>query len=155
MPSANLHRYCKWKDRIHVLYVFYILTTFIRCINYTCRRNTSRAIYFDTNPTHKGLDKMGGRSAENANEIGTDIKTRTLLSRSSTDIYADINSVYGSNAMSFSTLCRWVRKLSADVGPVISTPKSGISTSESSLKIVEKIKVLVKSDARYTVFKLK
>ena len=95
---------------------------------------------------------MGGRSIENANEIGTDIKTRTLLSRSSTDIYADINSVYGSNAMS---LCRWVRKLSADVGPVISTPKSGISKSESSLKIVEKIKVLVKSDARYTVCKLK
>ena len=152
MPSANLHRYCKWKDRIHVLYVFYILIPFIRCINYTCRRNTSRAIYFDTNPTHKGLDKMGGRSIENANEIGTDIKTRTLLSRSSTDIYADINSDYGSNAMS---LCRWVRKLSADVGPVISTPKSGISKSERSLKIVEKIKVLVKSNARYIVCKLK
>ena len=109
--------------------MFSILTPFIRCINYTCRHNISRAIYFDTNPTHKGLGKIGGRSVENANEIRTDIKTRTLLSRSSMDIYADTSTVYGSNSMSFSSLCRWVMKLSADVGPVIRTLKSGISKS--------------------------
>ena len=134
---ANLHRYCKWKDRIHVLCVFSFLTPFIRCINYTCRHNISHAIYFDNNPTHKGLGKTGGRSVENANEIRIDIKTHTLLSRSSTDIYAGISTVYGSNLMSFSSLCRWVMKFSADVGPVIRTLKSGISKSKSSLKIVE------------------
>ena len=59
---------------------------------------------------------MVGRSVENANEIRADIKTCTLLSRSSTDIYADICTVYGSNSISFSTVCRCVRKFSADVG---------------------------------------
>ena len=34
------------------------------------------------------------------------------------DIYADICNFYGSNSMSFSTVCRWVRKFSADLGPV-------------------------------------
>ena len=40
---------------------------------------------------------MVGRSVENANEIRPDIKTHALLSRGSTDIYADISTVYGSN----------------------------------------------------------
>ena len=89
---------------------------------------------------------MVGRNVENANEIRADIKTRALLSRSSTDICI----VYGSNSLFYSTLCRWVRKFSADVGPVISAPKSGRTKSSSSLRIVEKNKILVKSDARYT-----
>ena len=82
----------------------------------------------------KRLDKMVGRNVENANEIRADIRTRALLSRSSTDICI----VYGSNSLFNSTLCRWVRKFSADVGPVISAPKSGRTKSSSSLKIVEK-----------------
>ena len=52
---------------------------------------------------------------------------------------------YGSYSMSFSTVCRWVRKFSADLGPVTSAPKSA-----SSPMIVKKIKILVISDARYT-----
>ena len=44
---------------------------------------------------------MAGRSVENANEISPDIKTRALLSRGSTDIHADICTVYGSKYMSF------------------------------------------------------
>ena len=47
------------------------------------------------------LSKMVGRRVENANEIRPDIKTCALLSRDSTDIYADICTVYGSNLMSF------------------------------------------------------
>ena len=43
---------------------------------------------------------MVGRSVENANEIRPDIKTRALFSRGSTDIYADICTVNGSNLMS-------------------------------------------------------
>ena len=37
---------------------------------------------------------MVGRSVENEIEIRADIKTRALLSRGSTDIYADICTVY-------------------------------------------------------------
>ena len=88
--------------------MFSILSPFNRCINCTCRRNISREIYFRTNPTHRPLSKMVGRSVENEIEIRADIKTRALLSRGSTDIYADICTVYVSNSMSFSTVCRQV-----------------------------------------------
>ena len=59
---------------------------------------------------------MFWRGIENSNKIRTHIQNRALLSRSSTDIYADICTVYGSNSMFFSTVCRWVRHLSAGVG---------------------------------------
>ena len=51
--------------------------------------------------------------------------------------------------MSFSTVCRLIRKFSAGVGSVTSAPKSCRSKSASSPKIVKNI-ILVKSDARYT-----
>ena len=109
MPLANFHHNCWREDKTHTLYVFSILSPFNRCINCTCRHNISREIYFCTNPTHRRLSKMVGRSVENEIEIRADIKTRALLSRGSADIYADICSVYVSNSMSFSTVCRQVR----------------------------------------------
>ena len=81
---------------------------------------------------------MVGRSVENEIEIRVDIKTRALLSRGSTDIYADICTVYVSNSMSFSTVCRQVRDFSAGVGSVTSAPKYCRSKSASSSKIVTK-----------------
>ena len=92
---------------------------------------------------------MVGRSVENEIEIRTDIKTRALLSRGSTDIYADICTVYVSNSMSFSTVCRQVRDFSAGVGSVTSAPKYSRSKSAStcSPKIVIK-NYIVKSDAK-------
>ena len=80
---------------------------------------------------------MVGRSVENANEIRADIKTCALLSRCSKDIYVDICTFYGSKSMSFSTVCRWVRKFSADLGPDTSAPKPGRSISASSPMIVK------------------
>ena len=124
MQLADFHRNCWWVDKIYALYLFSILSPFNRCINCTCRHNVSREIYFCTNPTHRRLGKMVGKSVENANEIRADIKTRALLSRGSTDIYADICTVYVSNSMSFSTVCRQVREFSAVVGSVTSAPKS-------------------------------
>ena len=82
---------------------------------------------------------MVGRSVENEIEIRADIKTRALLSRGSADIYADICTVYVSNSMSFSTVCRHVRDFSAGVGSVTSAPKYCRSKSASSPKIVIKI----------------
>ena len=83
---------------------------------------------------------MVGRGVENEIEIRADNKTRALLtcSRGSTDIYADICTVYVSNSMSFSTVCRQVRDFSAGVGSVTSAPKYCRSKSASSLKIVIK-----------------
>ena len=115
-----------------------VLSPFNRSINCTCRHNISREIYFCTNPTHRRLSKMVGRSVENEIEIRADIKTRALLSRGSTDIYADICTVYVSNSMSFLTVCRQVRDVSAGVGPVTSAPKYCRSKSASSPKIVIK-----------------
>ena len=50
--------------------------------------------------------------------------------------------------MSFSTVCRLVRKFSTDMGPVIGSHKSDTSKYASSPKIVEIF--LVKLDASYT-----
>ena len=122
MPLANFHRYCWREDKTHALYVFFILSPFNRCINCTCRHNISRKIYFCTNPTHRRL-------------------------RASTDIYADICTVYVSNSMSFSTVCRQVRDFSAGVGSVTSAPKYCRSKSASSPKIVIK-NYIAKSDAK-------
>ena len=72
---------------------FPIIIPFIRYINYPCRHNISREIYFCTNPTHMWLGKTVGRNVERANEIRADINTRALLSRSSTDICT----VYGAD----------------------------------------------------------
>ena len=138
MPLANFYRNCLREDKTHALYVFSILSPFNRCINCTCRHNISREIYFCTNPTHKRLSKMVGRSVENEIEIRADIKTRTLLSRGSTDIYADICTVYVINSMSISTVCRQVGDFSAGVGSVTSAPKYCRSKSASSPKIVIK-----------------
>ena len=44
---------------------------------------------------------MFGRSLQIEIEIRADIKTRALLSRGSTDIYADICTAYVSNSVSF------------------------------------------------------
>ena len=90
---------------------------------------------------------MVGRSIENEMEIRADIKTRALLSRGSTDIYADTCTVYVSNSMSFSTVCRQVRDFSAGVGSVTSAPKYCRSKSASSPKIVIK-NYIVKSDTK-------
>ena len=90
---------------------------------------------------------MVGRSVENEIEIRADIKTRALLSRGSMDIYADIFTVYVSNSMSFSTVCRQVRDFSAGVGSVTSAPKYCRSKSASSPKIVIK-NYIVKSGAK-------
>ena len=109
MPLANFHRNCRREDKTHALYVFSILFPFNRCINCTCRHNISREIHFCINPSHRRLSKMVGRSVENEIEIRGDIKTCALLSRGSTNIYADICTVYVSNSMSFSTVCRQVR----------------------------------------------
>ena len=80
-------------------------------------------------------------------EIRADIKTRTLLCRGSTGIYADICTVYVTNSMSFSTVCRQVRDFSAGVGSVTSAPKYCRSKSASSPKIVIK-NYTVKSDPK-------
>ena len=81
---------------------------------------------------------MVGRSVENGIETRADIKTRALPSRGSTDIYADICTVYVSNLISFTTVCRQVRDFSAGVGSVTSAPKYCRSKSASSPKIVIK-----------------
>ena len=150
MPLANFHRNCWREDKTHTLYVFSILSPFNRCINCTCRHNISREIYFCTNPTHRRLSKMVGRSIENEIEIRADIKTRPLLSRGSTDIFADICTVYVSNSMSFSTVCRQVRDFSAGAGSVISASEYCRSKSASSPKIFIK-KIFFKNQTqRYT-----
>ena len=67
----------------------------------TAHVDTISVVKFTFAQTHRRLSKMFGRSVENEIEIRADIKTRALLSRGSTDIYADICTVYVSISMSF------------------------------------------------------
>ena len=70
---------------------------------------------------------------------GLTLRLAHYLAEVQTDIYADICTVYVSNSMSFSTVCRQVRDFSAGVGSVTSAPKYCRSKSASSPKIVIKI----------------
>ena len=70
---------------------------------------------------------------------GLTLRLAHYLSRGSTDIYADICTVYVSNSMSFTTVCRQIRDFSAGVGSVTSAPKYCRSKSASSPKISIKI----------------
>ena len=56
------------------------------------------------------------------------IRTPTLFSRGSRVIYADICTINGRSSMSFSTVCRWVRKYNAAKGSVINAYRSDRST---------------------------
>ena len=89
------------------------------------------------------MDSAGGAEAPKAPPLNPPLKTRALLSRGSTDICT----VYVSNSMSFSTVCRQVRDFSAGVGSVTSAPKYCRSKSGSSPKIVIKNNI-VNSDAK-------
>ena len=151
MQPSNFHRYCKRQDRIHVLCVFSIITPFIRRINFTCRRNISREIYVCTNPTHRRLGKLVGRKALEM-RIKSGLTLRLALYSAEVQrtfmLTYVLFMVVQCNSMSFSTVCRWVRQLSANVGPVTSAPNSGRSKSAScSPKIVNLFLIKVSTGA--------
>ena len=130
MQPANFHRYCQRKDRIHVLCVLSIITTFIRCINYTCRHNISRENYVCTNPTHRRLGKLVGRKAL---KMRTKSGLTLRLALYSAEVQRTFMLTYVLFMVviqcPFSAVCRWIRHLSANVGPVTSAPKSGRSVN--------------------------
>ena len=69
---------------------------------------------------------------------GLTLRLAHYLAEVQRTFYADIYTVYVSNSMSFSTVCRQVRDFSAGVGSVTSAPKYCRSKSASSPKIVIK-----------------
>ena len=68
-------------------------------------------------------------------KIGTKSGLKLRLALYSAEVQQAFMLTYG-YLLFFSTVCRWVRHLGADVAPVMSAPKSGRFKSASSQKIV-------------------
>ena len=79
------------------------------------------------------------------------IKIRTLLGATLTDIKADLDTVYGSQAASYITITRWFLRFKQGRESVEDDPCSGRLLSAFSEDTVTAVKCLLDEDARYTV----
>ena len=79
------------------------------------------------------------------------IKFRTLLGATPTDINADLDTVYGSQAASYITITRWFLRFKQDRESLEGDPCSGRPMSAFSEGDVTAVKRLLDEDARYTV----
>ena len=107
------------------------------------------AIYIHTAVDH--CVKMVGKSVEKKEEIRAYIKARSLLGCSLKQIVSEIQSVYGSNSMSYDTIRRWKKKFDAGLESVENAPKPGRPRRATAKENVSKVKEVIKRDARYTV----
>lgn len=78
-------------------------------------------------------------------------KVRALLGIAAPDIKADLDIVYGDNALSYATVRRWVRLFKNGREGLEDKPRSGRPTSIASERDVAAVKATVEEDARYTV----
>lgn len=81
-------------------------------------------------------------------------KIRGLLGFSATEIKADLDKVYGTTALSFHVVARWVRLFKAGRENVKDDPRPGRPLSAISQNDITTIQTLIKEDARYTVDEL-
>ena len=79
------------------------------------------------------------------------IKIRTLLGATPTDIQADLDTVYGSQAASSITITRWFLRFKQGRESLDDDPRSGCPLSAFSEGDVTAVKRLLDKDAGYTV----
>ena len=79
------------------------------------------------------------------------INIRTLLGATPTDIKADLDTVYGSQAASYITITRWFLRFKQGRESLEDDPRSGCPLSAFSEDDVTAVKRLLDEDARYTV----
>ena len=97
---------------------------------------------------------MTGKRAENVLEIRAYIRGRSLLGLKSKDIHQEVCDIYGDGQMSFSTICRWVAKFQSGQQQLKDAARPGRPVTSTTPKNVEKIRELLKTDARLTVRQL-
>ena len=93
---------------------------------------------------------MVGKRSPFTDQIRSYIKNRCILCIQAKDIFNEICRVYGNNELSFSSVTRWCKKFKSGVDSVKDAPHARRPKTEASPKIVEKVKDLIATDARFT-----
>ena len=78
-------------------------------------------------------------------------KIRAQLGFPPTEIHADLQKVYGNDALKYAPVCKWVRCFNDGRESIENDPQVGRPVSVSTEKNVATVKMLIEEDARYTV----
>ena len=97
---------------------------------------------------------MTGKRAENVLEIRAYIKGRSLLGIKDVDIHREVCDIYGDGQMSHRTVCRWVAKIRAGQQQLKDAARPGRPATTTTKGNIEKIRNILKTDARFTVRQL-
>ena len=93
---------------------------------------------------------MVGKRSPFTDQIWSYIKNRCILGIQAKDIFNEICRVYGNNELSFSSVTRWCKKFKSGVDSVKDAPHAHCPKTATSPKMVEKVKNLIATDARFT-----
>ena len=78
-------------------------------------------------------------------------KIQAQLGFPPTEIYADLQNVYGNGALKYATVCKWVRRFNDGWESIESDPQVGTPVSFLTERNVSTVKTLIEEDACYTV----
>ena len=78
-------------------------------------------------------------------------KIRAQLGFPPTEIYADLQKVYGNRALKYATVCKWVSHFNDGQESVENDPRVGRPVSVLTEKNVVTVKTLIEKEACYTV----
>ena len=78
-------------------------------------------------------------------------KIRAQLGFPPTEIHADLQKVYGNDALKYATVCKWVRHFIDGRESIENDTRVGRPVSVLTEKNVATVKTLIEEDARYTV----
>ena len=76
---------------------------------------------------------------------------RAQLGFPPTEIYADLQKVYGNGAFKYATVCKWVRRFNDGLESIENNPGVGRPVSVLTEKNVATVKTLIEKDVHYTV----
>ena len=94
--------------------------------------------------------KMLGKRSPFTEQIRSYIKNCCILDIQAKEIFNEIYPVYGNKKLSFSSITWWCKKFKSGVDSVKDAPHARRPKTATSQKIVEKVKNLVATDARFT-----
>ena len=77
-------------------------------------------------------------------------KIRAQLGFPPTEIHADLQKVYGNDALKYATVCKWVRRFNDGWESIENDPQVGRPISVFTEKNVATVKVLIEEDTCYT-----
>ena len=78
-------------------------------------------------------------------------KIRAQLEFPPREIHADLQKVYGNNALKYATVCKWVHCFNDGRESNENDPQVGWLVSVLTEKNIATVKMLIEEDARYTV----